>query len=138
MLNWWPAIAWMVFIFIMSAMPKPPDIPCVENLIDKLAPNNPDKLKHFAGYAVLGILVWRSLGSGISKWRRLLLAVIISGAYGATDEFHQRFVQGRSCDVFDWIADVTGALLGATALSILRRGGVWTWQKRTVRKKVTK
>jgi VanZ family protein len=29
--------------------------------------------------------------------------------YGASDEFHQRFVPGRTADVLDWLADSLGA-----------------------------
>ena len=44
-------------------------------------------------------------------WRGAAWALLAASAYGATDEFHQLFVPGRSCDVFDWLADTTGAAL---------------------------
>lgn len=37
--------------------------------------------------------------------------------YGATDEIHQAFVPNRQSDIFDWIADATGALM---ALAFIR------------------
>jgi VanZ family protein len=45
----------------------------------------------------------------------LLLALSLASLYGATDEFHQSFVPGRSADVLDWLADTLGAALGASA-----------------------
>jgi len=122
----------MGFIFYMSAQPQPPEIPLLWSLFDKV--DWSDKIKHFFGYAVLGGLAWRSLGEGCPRWKRFWLAVSISAVYGATDEYHQRFTPGRSCDVCDWIADTTGASLGAMILLI---GGT-IWQRRTSRTKDTK
>ena len=39
--------------------------------------------------------------------------VLFVSLYGASDEFHQRFTPGRSCDVRDWGADTLAALLVA-------------------------
>ncbi len=132
--RWWPALAWMLFIFIMSSRPHTPPIPLFGELIDDVEEG--DKLKHFVGYAVLGILVWRSLGSGYPKWRRFWLSAGISAVYGATDEFHQHFVVGRSCDFWDWTADAVGASIGAMIISL--KGGLRTWQSKIARTKLTK
>lgn len=44
------------------------------------------------------------------RWAKAaVLAILITSAYGALDEFHQRFTPGRSCDVRDWMADTVGA-----------------------------
>jgi VanZ family protein len=64
-----------------------------------------DKFGHFAVYGLLGTLVCR-LGSG---WRVAAGALIVVSAYGASDEWHQSFVAGRSADLQDWIADTLGA-----------------------------
>jgi VanZ family protein len=64
-----------------------------------------DKFGHFAVYGLLGTLVCR-LGSG---WRSAVWALIVVSAYGASDEWHQSFVAGRSADLQDWIADTLGA-----------------------------
>ena len=45
-------------------------------------------------------------------WHRLcLLGVIITIAYGMSDEFHQYFVPNRQCTLSDLLADAVGALL---------------------------
>jgi len=41
--------------------------------------------------------------------------------YGATDEIHQYFVPNRDSDVFDWLADVVGALVGYLILIIITK-----------------
>jgi VanZ family protein len=40
--------------------------------------------------------------------------VLVGALYGATDEFHQAFVRGRTPDWADWSADVMGVLVGYT------------------------
>lgn len=64
-----------------------------------------DKFAHFAVYGLLGTLVCR-LGCG---WRAAGWALLVASAYGASDEWHQSFVPGRSTDLRDWIADTLGA-----------------------------
>jgi len=48
-----------------------------------------------------------------SKWPAWL-AVLIVSVFGVTGEWHQSFVPGRSGEVFDWLADTTGAALAVT------------------------
>jgi VanZ family protein len=66
-----------------------------------------DKVVHFCIYGLLATLVCRA-GRG---WRAAAWALLATSAFGATDEWHQSFVPGRSCDVFDWLADTSGAAL---------------------------
>jgi len=81
-----------------------------------------DKVLHALEYAVLGALLARAaVGAGAgSRWSVILAAAAGSG-YGATDEWHQSFVPGRSCDPFDWMADTVGALVGAVVAVLLLR-----------------
>ena len=51
------------------------------------------------------------------------MALLICAVYAATDELHQMFVQGRSCEVRDILIDSLGALTGiliACLISVLR------------------
>ena len=43
----------------------------------------------------------------------LVLGAALSSLYGITDEFHQIFTPGRSCDPMDWLVDTIAAALGA-------------------------
>ncbi|MBE0435524.1 MAG: VanZ family protein, partial [Methylomicrobium sp.] len=49
-------------------------------------------------------------------WLLAVVSLIFCSLYGISDEWHQSFVDGRSSDVYDWIADTIGA---AIALFIL-------------------
>jgi len=111
-----PLAAYCALIFAISALSAPP------------APDYPfalgDKLAHAAAYAVMLVLAVRAarvLPSGQSLRRRLVPAILFCLVYGATDELHQYFVPGRSCDVFDWVADGVGAVLAAWLLPRLAR-----------------
>jgi len=80
-----------------------------------------DKLAHAGLYGVLGM----ALGYGrfhdpFRPPHVLLLAV--GGLYGATDEWHQAFVYGRTPGWGDWTADIVGVSIGyIAALFILSR-----------------
>ena len=81
---------------------------------------------HVAAYAGLGALTARATAKGVRNvsWRAVLLAIVIATLYGVSDEYHQRFVPGRSFDVLDMVADTIGSVIGASALgawSIIRR-----------------
>jgi VanZ family protein len=83
-----------------------------------------DKLQHFLAYGALGL----AAGLWISPffWNRhpalsVLITAFISSAYGAVDEFHQYFVPGRDCNVWDWLADTLGAFFGALTIMLCMR-----------------
>jgi len=84
---------------------------------------NIDKVGHFGLYGLLATLVVRLIRANRGgPW----IALALTSFYGATDEFHQRFVPGRSCDVADWIADTAGAALAILLYSL------WPWYRRTL------
>jgi VanZ family protein len=113
------ALAYAGVIFWLSSQPNP--LPFLPRSIF-----SHDKLLHMLEYAVLGGLLRAALaGFGLPGRRGLLLALALGSLYGATDEWHQAFVPNRECDVFDWLADSTGAVVGAALASafLRRRGG---------------
>lgn len=83
------------------------------------------KTAHAGEYALLGILTMGSLGAFYTGGiRRKLSAWMIASVYAATDEIHQLFVAGRSCQFSDVILDSAGAAAGillCTAILILCR-----------------
>jgi VanZ family protein len=102
-------LIWFAGLWILSSLPGEevplPQIPHI------------DKVGHF-GYFMAGgfLLAWflrQALG-----WRVgfvVLIAVTTLAAIGAFDEIHQLFTRGRAgADIFDWLADVLGALAGAS------------------------
>ena len=81
-----------------------------------------DKTGHLVAYAGLALLCVRAVGGGLPRrvvLRAAALALAIAAAYGIFDELHQSFVPGRSADIRDWFADVSGALIGI--------GVCWLW-----------
>ena len=79
-----------------------------------------DKIVHFSVYGLLATLVTRH-GRG---WRGVLWSLFLVSAFGASDEWHQFFVPGRSCDFADWVADTAGA---AVAVALYHG---WSWYRR--------
>ena len=51
-----------------------------------------------------------------------VMMVVIGAFYGASDEWHQRFVPGRSPSLGDWAADVAGVVLGYGLVMLLANG----------------
>lgn len=102
-LRWLPALLWAGVIFWLSSLSHPPS-PGPEFLYK-------DKVGHWMLYCALGWFVPRALrrAHNLALPKAALLAMLISSAYGASDEWHQRFVPNRTCDVADWIADTLGA-----------------------------
>jgi VanZ family protein len=93
----------MAVIFLLSSIPN----------LGPLPGGMSDKTGHFVGYAILGAAALRAFARG--GWSGVTpmaarLAVLLAAAYGATDEFHQRFVPGRTSAFDDWAADVFGAV----------------------------
>ena len=57
---------------------------------------------------------------GAARAKAVLLAIVVAGACGVSDEWHQAFVPLRSSDVLDWVADTVGSILGAGVLPLQR------------------
>lgn len=80
-----------------------------------------DKLAHAGLYAILGAALGYGGHHDLARPRHLLV-LALGGLYGATDEWHQAFVVGRTPGWGDWIADMTGVSIGYfMALFILGR-----------------
>jgi VanZ family protein/UDP-2,3-diacylglucosamine pyrophosphatase LpxH len=60
-------------------------------------------------------LAWRRSSPGTPVYRRHLAVFLLVGLFGLSDEIHQAFVPGRDCSLGDWLADLTGAVLGLAA-----------------------
>jgi VanZ family protein len=67
-----------------------------------------DKVVHFLAFGLLATVTLRALRFESARWRAVVAVVVVS-LFGASDELHQHFTPGRSCDVFDWLADTLGA-----------------------------
>lgn len=86
-----------------------------------------DTILHMAGYGGLALCTLRALARG--KWTGVTVGVAIAAwllatVYGASDEWHQMYVPGRSPELRDLINDAAGALVavGATGAWGIMRG----------------
>lgn len=69
------------------------------------------KAAHVFEYAVLGILACMA-AKRLFDWYPKLMAAAFGLMYAITDEVHQFFVEGRSCEARDVAIDFLGVLLG--------------------------
>lgn len=102
---WFPVFCYFGIIFFVSSLPGI-KIPGPVGITDKLA--------HLVEYAILGILLSRALRqtTSISPSWVICTVVIVSFVYALSDEFHQSFVPGRDCSIYDAWADLIGSTLG--------------------------
>ena len=86
LLRWLPAFLVMTVIFGFSSIPSGglPDFGPLDLFVKKGG--------HVLGYAFLALAYWYALRFDERRW---WLALLLTLAYAASDEFHQSFVQGR-------------------------------------------
>jgi len=101
---WLPVVLWMALIFHFSSGTIPVASPVYwQDFTVK-------KTGHMLLFGALAILIYRGLiNEGMNKRKAAVLAVFLATFYGATDEFHQMFTQGRESTVRDVFIDGIGA-----------------------------
>ena len=116
-IRWMPAAAVMLLIFGHSAMPasvSSAESGAVVGVLTKLfglteippgLTSLVRKTAHFGIFLLLGLCVRPNMRKG---WH----AALFCAAYAVTDEIHQYFVPGRSCEFRDVCIDSAGALAG--------------------------
>lgn len=111
---WLAPVLYLAGIFYMSSQSHP--------FLEPPHWDGADKVAHFGAYAGLGALLCRAYrGSGLTGSAALWLTLLTASLYGASDEWHQSFVPGRSADPSDWLADTLGAALGAMLFLLVLR-----------------
>ena len=138
-----PVLLVMAVIFIHSAMPA--DLSRQESsilveLLRKWLHLESEHLTffvrksaHFLEYTVLGITLWNYARSrrhhpAACMWKHLLYAWTAGVLYAVSDEVHQHFVPGRSCEIRDILIDAAGVAAGILCMKVIQRckggGGV--------------
>ncbi|MDI9513037.1 MAG: VanZ family protein [Bacillota bacterium] len=70
------------------------------------------KTAHFLLYFVLACLLYIAAYFNVrSRIKTIVISGLVSIAYAITDEIHQYFVPGRSCELRDVLIDTSGAVL---------------------------
>lgn len=118
-----PAFLWAPVVFLMASIFVASSIPDLGGLPGGMS----DTSGHGLGYALLGAALLRALArgrlSGVT-WPRAAAAVALATLYGASDEFHQSFVPGRSPDGLDVLADFLGAAFAVALAGAARACGI--------------
>src|SRR5437762_857403 len=110
--RWLPPLLWAGVILIGTSLPG--------SLVPREI-SSFDKAIHFTIYAILAVLLAKQISEVTGRWRAAVLAILLTAAFGAADEWHQGFIPGRSRELADWRADSLGAAIGALAVAASRR-----------------
>lgn len=71
------------------------------------------KTAHFCIFAGLSAVAFLNISFFEMRYfTKNVLAFCFSSLYAASDEYHQKFVLGRSCELRDWLIDTVGVLVG--------------------------
>ena len=107
--RWLPALVWGAVILTVSSFPR-------MDLAPRLFPGC-DKILHFIEYSILGL--------GLRYWSGSGKPLFVAGglAFAALDEFHQKYVPGRHASLMDWVADLSGVVVGFLIYGIISRKG---------------
>lgn len=101
---WLPVILWagLIFKFSSGTVPSASQVYWQDFAVKKVG--------HFLLFGALAVLIYRALiGQGVSRYKAAIWAIVAAFFYGATDEFHQTFTQGREARVRDVMIDGVGA-----------------------------
>lgn len=76
------------------------------------------KSAHFLEFT--GLCVLFNFSFLFTKGKKFILpSIALTSLYAITDEVHQIFIEGRSCQFSDWCIDTAGAVAGAIGFLIL-------------------
>ncbi|MBQ8078169.1 MAG: VanZ family protein [Eubacterium sp.] len=76
------------------------------------------KSAHFLEFTGTALLMSAAFYYTLGK-NKIHLPIIFTSLYAVTDEVHQIFVDGRSCELRDWAIDTLGATLGAISFMVI-------------------
>jgi len=83
---------------------------------DKFGPSfdSSDKISHFLIFGLLGWLLIRAVfkqKNTFIQQNYFWIVLTVVAVFAISDEIHQLYTPGRYFEVFDWIADMSGAAL---------------------------
>lgn len=107
---WWLTLAWAVLIVALTVAPMP-------DTGASLGVPGLDKLVHAALFGVLAWLALQARARGGARRPALWLLLVAIAVFAGADEWVQQFIAGRSADLLDWVADMTGMLSAVLILA---------------------
>lgn len=129
--RWLPVILWAIVIATFSTHAFTADntghffIPLLHWLFPHASAQSLERMHffirksgHFTEYFILSLLFLRGIRAGRREIRLAWMAItlLVVASYASLDEFHQRFVPGRTPAIADVILDTTA---GAIALLVV-------------------
>ena len=93
-----------------------------------------DKVYHIIAFSGLAFLLAWALPNRLSRtFPHVVLAALIGLLYACLDEFTQQFIPGRTCDVWDVLADAGGIAIGLAIYWTLRQAlSHLSWGRRLI------
>lgn len=120
-------VCYWVVLFVLTHIPQVP-MPKIKNS---------DKFMHLGAFAVLSFLLAWAIPTRVQyPYAHTIWALLLAIAYGAFDEFTQIPV-GRTADIWDWVADSSGAVVGVIIYLISRKLLIKYYKFRQVRRPMT-
>ena len=111
-----PLIIYWIALFIGTSIP----IESVPSLFEFH-----DKLEHTAAYFGLSVLLNLSFifqdKYSILKMKHHIFTFAAAVLYGILDELHQILIPGRSCEIYDFVSDLIGILLGIMCMYLIMK-----------------
>ncbi len=101
---WLPVVLWagLIFKFSSGSVPSASQIYWQDFAVKKAG--------HVLLFGIFAVLVYRGLtGQRLNRKKAAIWAVFMAFFYGATDEYHQMFTQGREARIRDILIDGVGA-----------------------------
>ncbi|WP_291637248.1 VanZ family protein [Clostridium sp.] len=77
------------------------------------------KNAHFFQYFILSILICTTIKEfNLNKWSEIFLLLFILLLFPVIDEFIQKYIPGRTSNIFDVVIDFSGGILGLTVSNL--------------------
>jgi len=107
-------VTYAVTVLVVSSLQPPPPARGIPTS---------DKLLHMAVFGLMAVFVAMALHRPRRPftWKRALIAIAITCAYGAVDEAYQSAVPGRFGSSADALADALGAILAVCWYCVIAR-----------------
>ena len=112
--------AWLIFILIMTLIPKlPVDTDSGTGFIRL------DYLVHFGVFGILGFFlgIWKF--EIITKPKNLILILLLGISFAYFDEFLQIFIDGRTYNIVDFYYNGIGFVIGLIFVIILNKKSIF-------------
>ncbi len=107
-------LLWSIIIFVFCTMPTP-------KLESPILFPHIDKVVHFGLFFLFGVFAysWLVRKTSLGKLWSGIVTLLLVGFYGGLIEWLQGQYFQRSEDIWDWVADVLGGIMGVLLYPIL-------------------